>query len=110
MYELYKFDSVRNVKDISYTIERWPIFKNGFNHGMGRMKNLVWFFITRGRTYVYYCFDGQNKVHQSYVMKKCFKFPFLKKNDIHIGPCYTAEEYRGQGIYPAVLKKNHRGF
>ena len=72
---------------------------------MGIVKNLIWFFITRGRICVYYCFDGQIKVHQAYVMKKCFKFPFMKKGDIHIGPCATPEEYRGQGIYPAVIRK-----
>jgi|LFRM01.2.fsa_nt_gb RimJ/RimL family protein N-acetyltransferase len=27
----------------------------------------------------------------------------MKNGDIHIGPCWTAEKYRGKGIYPYIL-------
>ena len=44
-----------------------------------------------------------NVMHTSYVIPKCFKFPFLNKNEYEIGPCNTIAEFRGQGIYPKVL-------
>jgi len=28
----------------------------------------------------------------------------MKKNDLEIGPCWTDADYRGQGIYPTVLR------
>ena len=43
-------------------------------------------------------------VHESIVIHRCYKFPFLKGNDIQIGPCKTNREYRGRGIYPKVLQ------
>lgn len=49
--------------------------------------------------------DSSNKaLHTSYVVPKCLKFPFLRKNDYIIGPCFTQPQCRGRGIYPAVLK------
>lgn len=42
--------------------------------------------------------------HTSYLMPACWKFPFMKKGEYEIGPCRTLPEYRGQGIYPTVLK------
>lgn len=44
-----------------------------------------------------------NIMHTSYVIPKCFKFPFLNKNEYEIGPCNTIAEFRGQGVYPKVL-------
>lgn len=40
--------------------------------------------------------------HTSYVIPKCFKFPFLRADDFEIGPCFTYPSYRGKRIYPAV--------
>lgn len=42
-------------------------------------------------------------MHTSYVVPRCFKFNFLSTEDYIIGPCYTAPDYRGQGIYPNIL-------
>ena len=46
-------------------------------------------------------------IHTSYVTGAGPKFPFMNKGDIHIGPCYTAPDHRGQGIYRRVLKTIH---
>ena len=43
-------------------------------------------------------------IHRSACIGKCIKFPFLKKGDFEIGPCYTEDSFRGKGIYPAVLE------
>ena len=37
-------------------------------------------------------------------MPKIFIFSFMKRNCIHIGPCFTDKDFRGRGYYPALLK------
>ena len=61
--------------------------------------------ITFGKAKIYYVQKGENLVHTSYVIPACFKFPFMGKHDLEIGPCYTYSAFRGQGIYPKVLKE-----
>lgn len=49
-------------------------------------------------------FDKEGKfVHYSYIVPKCKKFPFLKKDDVLIGPCFTEKSFRGKGVYPYIL-------
>lgn len=43
--------------------------------------------------------------HKSCVIGKNYKFPFLSKSEAEIGPCFTAPDFRGKGIYPYVLRK-----
>lgn len=43
-------------------------------------------------------------LHESYVIRRCYKFPFLTGGSIEIGPCATNKKWRGRGIYPSVLK------
>ncbi len=75
-------------------------------HTRFKFINLFWYVFTLGRYKIYYIYDKNKIVHFSYVMPKIFKFGFMKhKNSVHIGPCWTHEEYRGKGIYPAVLSK-----
>lgn len=71
----------------------------------GIKASVYWNIITFGKCRIYAVYIGEVLVHTTYVMERCYKFPFLNKNnrDIEIGPCYTKEEYRGQGIYPYVL-------
>ena len=67
---------------------------------------LYWNIITLGRVRVYSLWKDGKLAHTSYVVPKCFKFPFLRGGpcrDIEIGPCYTVKEYRGRGYYPYVL-------
>lgn len=67
---------------------------------------LFWNTVTMGRCRIYSIRHGMEVVHTSYVIEKCYKFPFLGKRNrrnIEIGPCYTKENYRGLGIYPYVL-------
>lgn len=60
--------------------------------------------ITFFRTKLYYVVENGQIVHTSYVIPKCFKFPFLSTDDFEIGPCFTHLAYRGKGIYPKVLR------
>ena len=67
--------------------------------------NIYWWLITNGKYRVWCAYDGIKVIHTSYVIPKCYKFPFLKKGSYEIGPCYTDKDYRGKSIYPAVLSK-----
>ena len=74
---------------------------------------LYWNCATLGKSKAYVVYDNDTIVHFSYVVRGKEKFAFLNKFDIEIGPCWTHPEYRGLGIYPAVLsailKKELRG-
>lgn len=48
--------------------------------------------------------DSGELIHTSRLAHKCFRFSFLGKNDCEIGSCWTREDMRGRGIYPAVLQ------
>lgn len=68
---------------------------------------LFWYLFTFGRYSIYYVYDEDECiVHFSHVMPRIFKYAFMsRRNCIHIGPCWTNENHRGKGIYPAVLSK-----
>ena len=59
---------------------------------------------TFGKARVYCYRQNGQLVHTSYVVPKCYKFPFLSKHDYEIGPCTTYPDYRGKGYYPLMLK------
>lgn len=59
--------------------------------------------ISKGTAFIYYIVEEDRILHYSYVIGKCFKFPFLKKGDCVIGPCFTEEKSRGKGLYPKTL-------
>ncbi len=91
------------------------VFKPGIFNGFmlsGEKKNLktILFRATiqisaLGKARVFYVTDGEKLVHTSMVIPKCGKFTFMNEADYEIGPCLTYPEYRGKGIYPAVI--NH---
>lgn len=66
---------------------------------------LSFYFQTAGQGMIFFVRDDDGKLmHTSYAIPKCFKFPFMQRGDWEIGPCYTYEQFRGQGIYPNVLR------
>lgn len=82
--------------------------------GKGLLANIYWKIITS------LCFiievkerSSKKTVHYSYLMRSKLKFPFMKKNEIMIGPSVTRDEFKGHNIFTNVLKnsgaivKNH---
>lgn len=61
--------------------------------------------MTLGKAQIYYVQSGNEIIHTSYVIPACAKFPFMSRNDLEIGPCYTYPAFRGKGIYPKVLSE-----
>lgn len=116
MYELYKFDKCAEQNDIkiedTYSLKRYKpsIFKLAIpaeNISM-RIKCVRLYFslISANNLELYYVKYKEQIVHVSYVIHgRCLgKFPFMRKGDVEIGPCYTNAEHRGKKIYPYVLK------
>lgn len=68
------------------------------------LKKLLWFIITGGRMKIFYIIDGKNVAHYSVILPKNFRFPFMKKGDLQIGPCFTYPSHRGIGLYTLALK------
>lgn len=83
--------------------------KTGLTLKLAGLKGFIyWNIITFGKVRVYALYSEGKVVHTSYVVPKCYKFPFLRgglHRDIEIGPCYTAAECRGRGYYPYVLSE-----
>ena len=70
----------------------------------GLVANLFWKLLDR-KCYVCAIVGEENVIkHYSYVMRKSPKFPFMRKNDYMIGPSVTMENYRGQGLFPRVIR------
>ncbi len=71
-----------------------------------RMDRAFFYLIAGGGFWIYYVTDGESgqPVHTSYVSGRSFKFPFMSRWDIHVGPCNTAPSHRGRGIYRKVLR------
>lgn len=72
--------------------------------GQGFFVNLYWFLISFGKFEILQLHDSVNVVHYSYISPKVYRFPFMKKGDIQIGPCFTYKKYQKRGIYTYVLQ------
>lgn len=60
--------------------------------------------IARGRMSIFYVKSQDNRIlHTSYLIPRCYKFPFMKKNDFEIGPCNTDMSARRKGFYFQTL-------
>lgn len=66
---------------------------------------LFWHLTSRNGYSIYCVRQGHEIVHSSYVITNNPRFGFMGRDDLEIGPCWTAESRRGRGIYPAVLSR-----
>lgn len=64
---------------------------------------LFWMIVSLGRSEIFLLLDNDVIVHSSYVSPKVYRFPFMNKNDIQIGPCATNPNYQKKGIYTQML-------
>lgn len=109
---LYKTESNLNrnkpdvetvLKSYDLSIRKLHLFQFS-KFGYGFFINLFWYIFTLGNFKILCLTDADKLVHFSYIIPKVFRFPFMKKGDIQIGPCLTSENYRKKGIYGAVLQ------
>ena len=118
MYYLYKkkvkteniyFSSNAFINSCNLVVFRPRLFKLFIeceNVSVLQMLSRAYFWlITFGRYHIWFLLDGNKVIHSSYVVPKCYKFPFLTKKDYEIGPCITNKNYRNRGIYSFVLHR-----
>ncbi|CAA6805030.1 MAG: Unknown protein [uncultured Sulfurovum sp.] len=86
-------------------------------HSVNRFIYFFWFVLTLGKYKIIYLYDNDKIIHYTHLLPKFFKFPFMKSDDLEIGPSWTAIEFRGKGLFPSVIayilehfKKGHRDF
>ena len=110
--KLYKLDkqssSSHTVWPDSFMGYRLIMYEPGIfsfgKYNLNPLINLMWYTATLGRLKILLLLDNNEVVHYSYITPKTYRFPFMQKDDLMIGPCYTAENQRGKGIYTGVLK------
>lgn len=110
MIKLYEYldKRVENNQDIPFKIKKFrPSLFRAYPGQLLSLRiilcNVYWWLITSGKYRLWCVLDDNKVIHVSYVVPKCYKFPFLDSNSVEIGPCVTEKEYRGRGIYPFVL-------
>ncbi len=98
-------------------INKWPdtllgfrliVYKPGLfrlsQYGSNAVVNFLWYVVTSGKFRILFLLDNEIVVHYSYITPKTYRFPFMKHNDMQIGPCATNPEYQKRGIFTEVLK------
>ena len=104
--ELYKTDFQRYTAFSEYQGEPVELVVTKITSKIfGFKEALMWNVACMGRIKAYSLYKGDDLVHCSYVVRGKFKFPFLEKNDIEIGPSWTKEAFRGRGYYPYALSR-----
>lgn len=113
---LYKMDSVDVKKRPIYRSEEIDLkvftpsirtfFLDGEKFEIKKLGvRLVFQILTLGKAQIYYVRSENEIIHISYVVPTCIKFPFMDRDNLEIGPCYTYPAFRGKGIYPKVLSE-----
>lgn len=74
----------------------------------GGYKNIVFIILHKilcGKEFKRYGLFNKNGIEVSYCyqMTKNLRFPYMEKNTLQFGPCFTQKEYRGNGFYPLML-------
>ncbi len=117
MIYLYFKKSLSNIKQENNIIQFDPSFEylifrptiirltprglKGKSFILWGLLSLIW--RLQGKPYeVIVLYKDRQVVHYSVVLPKYYKFPFMGKRDIEIGPCWTHPD-RGRGIYPKML-------
>ena len=66
---------------------------------------LYFWLITFGKITLFFVKNDDGEImHLSYVLSRNFKFPFMERDCLEIGPCITNEKYRKMGLYTTVLR------
>lgn len=104
MYELFANDLQGCLPCAMTGVDQLEIKCQKITPKLGGWKNAVlWNMATLGKVKAYVVCENEKIIHFSYVAWGREKFRFLNTGDIEIGPCWTHPDYRGRGIYPAVL-------
>lgn len=101
MYFVYSYKSLdKPLLPLGYSVKQEDIAPFSSVH------SFLWS-LTKGKGFYkkYTLVNGEGKdVSYAEVLNRCPFLRFLPKGAIHIGPCLTPQEFRGNGYYPLLLK------
>lgn len=95
---LHPLKCEENIIRLKY--QRTPFFLN--------KHSILWHlcaFINGGSYKLFALEKGGKTVATAEVVTWIPKFKFMPKNGVHIGPCHTSPDERGQGLYPYLLNQ-----
>lgn len=93
-------DKFLGFKLVKFNPKLWSLSRYGFSWKI----NLFWYLSSKGNFSILVLMKDESVVHYSYITPKVFRFPFMNKGDLQVGPCVTHISYRGQGIFTRVLE------
>lgn len=107
-YLLYKRESdaaFEGGQTAPWVVESYVPTVKMWIQGRATRNQLLWRLVSLNQCRIYVVKNADGEIiHSSIRVGKCPKFPFLKKGEYEIGPCETAPDWRGKGIYPTVLQ------
>jgi len=66
--------------------------------------HVFWYLSCRDEYTIYYIWAGGRPIYRVYALSRNFRFTYMNRNDLSIGPGLTDPDYRGRGISPAVIR------
>jgi GNAT superfamily N-acetyltransferase len=102
VYQYYKLRKNLNVNSFELSMQGFELKVVQPHNGM---HNILWTLFSMGRFKEYRILNNSKIIAYAQIMPKIFIFDFMDKNGLHIGPCWTHPDFRGQGIYPYLLRK-----
>lgn len=66
---------------------------------------IFWYLFSSARYHVFYVVFEGRIVHSSYLLWRNPRLAFMKRGDVHIGPCWTDPQHRGRRLFPAVISR-----
>lgn len=71
----------------------------------GLKANIYWWVISK-KSWIAYVYEKKTKkiASFSYVLGRSYKFPFMKKHQLQIGPSFTYPEFRKKGLFKSTIQ------
>lgn len=108
-YIVYKYiPNRKHDSDYKQLLQRYDLSKSNklfFKNYKMLIKWLYHMVFTVGKVRIFSLYNDKTLVHYSFVTSYCYKFGFMNKSDFVIGPCWTADRFRGNRIYPITISK-----
>ena len=97
-------------EDYSFKVWR-PTMRVLVPRDLIRISFILWSFLHHLRLFesshhgIFMIHHGKELIHYSVVLPKFFRLPFMAKNDLNIGPCWTHHKHRRKGIARYVIQR-----
>jgi len=77
-----------------------PSLLHLYAHNGSFLLYMFWYIFSLGNYRIFYVRNREHRVvAYSHLLPRIFKFPFMSRDDLHMGPSWTDPEYRNRGIH-----------